>query len=213
MGAIIDPIVIDIDAISKEFLNLQQQIIPPAFTDWETFGAPDGAPHKNMRSSLSLRQHELIGWILSIHFVRAAELVAVHLAGLGVVGGGGGGMEDNMDSLWKKHQLPAPQSPQVVLDGPPSKATSMMYGIPETDDTRWSMNPIHCRTSFEPTVGGTLHDSIISGAVAEDIDLMFPKGPMIFNTGWTLDLGPTERYLMPYNFGYLYFYETLSPNL
>jgi len=134
--------------------------------------------------------------------------VAVHLAGLGVVGGGGGGMEDNADSLWKKHQLPAPQSPQVVLNGPPSKATSMMYGIPETDETRWSMNPIHCRTSFEPTVGGTLHDSIISGAVAEDIDLMFPKGPMIFNTGWTLDLGPTakqkERYLIPYNFGYLY---------
>ena len=107
-------------------------------------------------------------------------MVAVHLAGLGVVGGG---REDNADSLWKKHQLPAPQPPDVVLNGPPSKATSMMYGIPVTDDTRWSMNPIHCRTSFEPTVGGTLKDSIISGAVAEDVDIDFPKTAIFFNVG------------------------------
>lgn len=214
-GALVDPIVIDIDAASKPFLDLHSDIIPPGFTDWEQFGSPDGAPFRSMRTSLSLRQHELIGWILAIHFVSAAELAAVDLVGLGVVGGRDDG------NLWKKHRLPPPQSLGLELDGN-SKASSMMHGVLSTEvgeeepisgeagsvEGHWYMNPIHCRTSFEPTVGGRLEDSIISGTYAQKMDPLFPKGPMMYNHGWVLDLGPEatriERMLQQYKLGYVY---------
>ena len=93
---------------------------------------------------------------MAMHFVAAAELAAFDLASLGEVRG----LPD--DSVWKNRILPHPQSLNMELDDQ-SKASSMMYGVFD-EISRWHMNPVHCRTSFEPTVGGRLEDSIVTGA-------------------------------------------------
>jgi len=217
-GALIDPITIDIDAASKPFLDLHQDAIPPGFADWEEFGAPDSTAKINTRTSLSRRQHELIGWMLSIHFLTAAELAVAHLTGLATFD------DEDRDPLWKNHRLPPPQLQEQdpLLDGQPSMASSMMHGVTlknegsKSDTTGvtgdgaplWYMNPIHCRTSFEPTVGGSLIDSIVTGTVPETVNLIFPKSPSMYNSGWVLDLGPDaktmQRLLQQYDLGYLY---------
>ena len=194
-GALIDPVAIDIDAASKPFLDLHRDTNPPAFTDWQAFGAPDGAPGRSMKISLSLGQHELVAWTLTIHVLAAAELAAAHLAGPAAVDA------RDRDPSSTKHRLPPPRSPDPPPDRPPSAASSVMYGVPLTDGglasygtgdgtLSWYMNPIYCQTSFNPTVGGRLQESIVAGVVPETVDLMFPKGPSMYNISWVRDLGP-----------------------
>jgi len=57
------------------------------------------------------------------------------------------------------------------------------------------MNELHCKTSFDPVMSGGLQDIIVSGTGAEDIDLLLPKGPMLYNRNWVLDYGPVTKSL------------------
>ena len=73
-----------------------------------------------------------------------------------------------------------------------SPGSSILYGISEDDDSKWKMNHVSCRTSFDPVLNGTLKEIIISGK-ADDIDLMLPKSQMIYTDGWVLDYGEGEK--------------------
>jgi len=55
------------------------------------------------------------------------------------------------------------------------------------------MNPVHCRTSFDPIVAGNLTDLVVSGTVGEDLDVMLPKSKMFYNRNWVLDLSDEEK--------------------
>jgi hypothetical protein len=57
----------------------------------------------------------------------------------------------------------------------------------------WRMNPVYCRTTFEPIVTGDLQNIVAHGGVAEDIDVMLPKSKMYYNRGWVLDLSESEK--------------------
>jgi hypothetical protein len=70
-----------------------------------------------------------------------------------------------------------------------------MFGVSATADPRWYMNELHCMTTFDPIVSGSLQDYVISGSDAEDMDLMLPKGPMIYNQNWIMDLGTVTKNL------------------
>ena len=199
LGAIRDPIVVNLEAAVYPFKDLDESILPAGFRDWLDFGAPDGAPGKT-RTNLSSQQHQLMGDLLTLHFLAAAALVE---------------RKDLPNDIFKigptskpnfKHYLlPPPQSSDLDYDSA-SKNSTLMFGSPIPADQNWYMNELHCKTSFDPVISGELQDIIVSGTDAEDIDLLFPKGPMLYNRNWILDYGPVAKTLAnsleQYNLGY-----------
>ena len=55
------------------------------------------------------------------------------------------------------------------------------------------MNPVRCRTSFQPLLKGNLTSIVVDGTTAENIDLLLPKSMMFYNKGWTMDLSEGEK--------------------
>ena len=57
----------------------------------------------------------------------------------------------------------------------------------------WRMNPIRCRTTFEPKFSGDLSGLVVSGTMGEDLDPTLPKSQYYYNEGWTYDLSEAEK--------------------
>jgi len=57
----------------------------------------------------------------------------------------------------------------------------------------WIMNPVRCRTTFEPKLSGDLSEIIVNGSAGEDLDVLLPKSQYYYNKGWTLDLSEAEK--------------------
>jgi hypothetical protein len=57
----------------------------------------------------------------------------------------------------------------------------------------WKMNTVHCRTSFEPIVYGNLSDVIVSGATAQDLNVMLPKSNQFYHGHWVWDMSDDEK--------------------
>jgi hypothetical protein len=70
---------------------------------------------------------------------------------------------------------------------------STLFGVPVNSSSDWILNPVHCRTSFEPIVRGSLESLIVSGTSGDGIDIMLPKGAMYYSKGWVLDLSDEEK--------------------
>ena len=132
-----------------------------------------------------VKEHELYGWLLTMHFVAVLELVAYFIS-------------HESDNLMKglliddQKLLPQPIHGRNIS---PSDVFSLFYGQPTSDQmsSPWKMNQIHCRTSFDPILKNNLRDIIVSGVTTEDVDIMLPKGAKMYNKGWVLDLGDGER--------------------
>ena len=153
------------------------------------FGAPHGAPGQALHHP-AMKEHEFIGWILAMHFLAALELVAASLTDPGI------GLDCDDDRSQQKLDvslLPKPYANLNVSDLPPW--TSILFGEEMDNRThRWRMRPTHCRTTFEPIMGrGDLVENAISGAVAQDMDIMLPKSKMYYNRGWVMDLSEKEK--------------------
>lgn len=52
-------------------------MLPRGFQNWLDFDTPLGL-HVGSRKYLTVKQHELIGWLLSMHFLEVLELVATY---------------------------------------------------------------------------------------------------------------------------------------
>jgi hypothetical protein len=199
LGVIGDPIVINIEAAVAPFKDLDESITPANFKDWLDFGAPAGAPGKT-RTNLSLQQHQLMGDLLTMHFLAAAALAAREDLPKDIFNIG-----PTSKSNFKHYLLPQPQSSDLEYDTA-SRNSTLMFGSPVPADQHWYMNEIHCKSSFDPVITGELSEIIISGTDAEDIDLLLPKGPMLYNRNWVMDYGPVAKTLansvQQYNLGY-----------
>ena len=186
-----NPIVINIDAAAEPFLPLHEDIIPEGFKDWLEFGAPPGAPGKvrsGRTTRLSVKQHELVAWLISMHFITAIELGAAHIMGVDNGTDGDWFKNDEKESKQKVALLPKPQAEIVDLNSP------LMFGRPTDEEagfnsTEWKMDDMYCRTTFEPIVSGNLEELVVSGTSSEDLDLLFPRGPLLYNKDWVMDLG------------------------
>jgi len=178
-GVLVEPIIIDLQAAFAPYANVKEEILPLGFQGWKEFGAPSGAPGK-VRQNMTLRQHELYGWLLSMYILGEAELV-VHniLEGSELVA-----------SAASRRTLPRPQNKRLKMD----KWTPLLYGTP-TDESykEWTMTSTECRTAFDPVVSGSLESAIIGGTAGDDVDLLHPKGAMYLSQGWVLDLEAAER--------------------
>lgn len=202
----IDPIIINIDAAAEPFLDVHEDVLPPGLQEWFEFGAPNGAPGKvrsGRATRLSVKQHQLVGWLIVMHFITAIELSATHIMGF----------DDSTSIDWLKKELntktvtlPKPQAKYAELE------STLMFGRPKDENlginsTEWEMDEIHCMTTFEPiTTGGQLDELIISGSSSNDIDLLLPRGPLLYNKNWVMDLGIEAKQnannFKRYNFDY-----------
>ena len=201
VGAMSDTLVVNLELAMALFKDLDSSIMPEGLKEWSSFSAPAGAPGKT-RSNMSKNQHELMGQVLGMYFLAASELVVAQLNGFLPKAFFEIGPSSKRD--FEHYFLPAPQSPEDPYDHV-SQNTTVMFGSPASD-SRWYMNDIHCMTTFDPLVSGLLQDSVISGSDAEHLDLMLPKGPMIYNKNWIMDLGSVtknlERALLKFDLGF-----------
>jgi len=181
-GFLKDTIVLSIEDTINTFLNVKDEYMPTGFRDWRKFGAPKGTPGQSSHHP-GLKEHELYGWLLTMHFVAVLELVAYFIS-----------HESETRDLLIDDQKLLPQ-PIHGRNISPLGVFSLFYGQPVSEQmsSPWKMNQIHCRTSFDPILKNDLRDIIVSGVTAEDVDIMLPKGAKMYNKGWVLDLGDGER--------------------
>jgi len=183
-GFLKDPIELSMEDTINTFLNVKDDYMPAGFREWKKFGALPGAPGQSSHHP-GVKEHELYGWLLTMHFVAVLELVAYFIS-------------HESDKLMKgllideQKLLPEPTHGRNII---PLDAFSLFYGQPTSDQmsSPWKMNQIHCRTSFDPILKNNLRDIIVSGVTAEDVDIMLPKGAQLYNKGWVLDLGDGEK--------------------
>lgn len=177
-----DPLVIHTDPAVRPFLDgWSEEHRPEGFQEWRTFGAPLGSPGQ-VSHHPGVKEHEFIAWLLTMHFLRALEVVAAsdddpHLLTC---------PEDVKESL-----LPPPMLKENLNSTKPY--SSLLVGHPRPGQNSWVMNPVQCRTTFEPIVQGKLQSIRVSGTTAEDLDVMLPKSKMYYNQGWVLDLSEGEK--------------------
>lgn len=180
-GFLKDPIVLSIEDTINTFLNVKVDYMPAGFRDWRKFGAPSGSSGQSSHHP-GVKEHELYGWLLTMHFVAVLELVAYFISH----------ESETRDLLIDDQKL----LPQLIhgRNISPSDVFSLFYGQPVSDQSSsWKMNQIYCRTSFDPILKNDLRDIIVSGVTAEEVDIMLPKGAKMYNKGWVLDLGDDEK--------------------
>jgi len=181
----IDSIVVHTDPAVTPFLAVPEDKRPYGFKDWRKFGSPPGAPGQALHHP-AVKEHEFIAWILVMHFLSALELVAADQAGSSILECSA---RDNNSKL-----LPPPVS--VNRTNTTMDWFSILYGDVvdgKTAGERWSLPPVHCRTSFEPILQGDLDSLIVSGIYGNGTDIMEPKGAMYYSKGWVLDLSDEEK--------------------
>lgn len=179
----IDSVVIHTEPAATPFLALPEAKRPYGFKDWRKFGSPPGAPGQALHHP-AVKEHEFIAWILSLHFLAALELVAADQASRI--------LQCDDPSTRADKFLPPPVSVNPVNNT--MEWFSILFGeAVEKNDTRWRVNPVSCRTSFEPILQGDLDDLIVSGTYGDGTDIMRPKGAMYYSNGWVLDLSDDEK--------------------
>ena len=208
-----DPVVLHTDPAAQPFLELPESDRPVGFQSWRQFGAPKTAPGQSLHHP-AVQEHELNAWLLTMHFLSALEYLAVasdddnmreqcRASGIRLES-----EEDEEDTFLRgaddetkrrRHapsQLPEPLYKQAVNST--QAWTSILFGEKAATATTeagagWHMNPVHCRTSFDPIVAGNLTDLVVSGTEGEDLDIMLPKSKMFYNRNWVLDLSDEEK--------------------
>ena len=205
-----DPVILHTDRAVEPFLAItDEDFRPPGFRNWRKWGAPLGAPGQAHHHP-AVQEHKLNGYILAMHFITALEYM-VAMEEQKIIGD----QTDNHN--WCQHQnAKIPESLQSTssalstfsLPPPVSKRISnntnlhydrILFGHPLKNDSTssnssvWLMNPIRCRTTFEPKLSGDLSEIIVSGSTGEDVEVLLPKSQYYYNKGWTLDLSEAEK--------------------
>lgn len=182
-----DAVVIHTDPAAEPFLKLVEDYRPDGFQEWRKFGAPLGAPGQAPHHP-AVKEHEFIAWILAMHFLNALQLVAAQDSNLQCPE-----WLSPTTAVTTTTSLPRPMAPMATNSTTQTPWLSLLYGEPQSDRTSWRLNPIHCRTTFEPRQSGNLAELVVSGIAAEDLDVMLPKSNMYYNRGWVLDLSDGEK--------------------
>jgi hypothetical protein len=184
-GALLDSIAVGKgEVVRKDLLEKDEKDRPIGLQRWDEWGAPKGSPGQS-KWHPKMMEHELIGWMIAMHFLDAIES-AVDMID-----------NDAVNILDEAHEkvalLPKPET--SVESGSPGAPTHILYGTPIDDvpSSLWHMDPVSCRTSFLPNIHGGLHDIVVSGQ-AEDVgDDLKSRDDSQYNSGWVIDVGKVER--------------------
>ncbi|CAB9507013.1 expressed unknown protein [Seminavis robusta] len=202
MGSIDDPVVLHSDPAVRPFLDRRDSWRPIGFQSWRKFGSPPGAPGQALHHP-AVKEHEMLGWMLAMHFLSALELVAAAQDG---------STEETLqftcptdDEETQNRLTTNLLPPPVTVNAATMESwSSLFYGVPNSPDVAdaesakdqiWKMNPVHCRTSYDPIVdkAGSLTSIVVSGSAGENLDPMLPKGHFFYNQAWVLDLSEGEK--------------------
>eukprot|EP00978_Attheya_sp_CCMP212_P031483 scaffold119162_cov55-Attheya_sp.AAC.1 len=185
MGALVDPVAVSVDSVVGPFFELLKEAnnerLPDGLEEWSAFSGPPGGAGQT-RKNMSRKHHELVGWILSMRMLSAMELVSADIL-------------NRKEKLLGKENVETKYGSRGALPPPISQVDetktlpSISFGVQTEGENDWIMNPVHCRSTFTPTVHGSFEDIVVSGTTATDIELHKPRGPMFYNSAWTLDLG------------------------
>jgi hypothetical protein len=174
------------DAISvgkKEVIDkklFDQRPVPAGLKDWEEFGAPAICPGRGSWHPKKM-EHELIGWMIAMHFLQALER-AHQLLFDGSVG----------RQLEAAPSFPAPLAKTPVND---PEVTELLYGHATGDGNDYRMKDLSCRTSFLPATdrAKVLPSVVVSGLLEGDLDIMKDRTDTHYSKGWVLDVSKVER--------------------
>ena len=165
-SSLVDPVVLHGEPATEPFMAIEEKFRPFGFRDWRVFGAPPGSPGQAAHHP-SKREHELYGWMLTMHILAALEAVVLH--------------QENQLQLQCALVADKTLPPEPIST---NDTTSLLFG---------TNHAVHCRTTLEPIISGELQDIVTGGAVNTGDDLLMPKGAMYYNKGWVLDLSEAER--------------------
>jgi hypothetical protein len=190
----VDPVIIRHSQGAQPFLTMHAMDRPDGLQAWKDFGVTGPA---QSRSLLSLQEHEMIAWMISMHLLAALELVAADESM--------GGNQVLLSASTKK--------PAVSLPPPLSKDFQVFQGRPWESLVRGEYDPntLHCYTTFDYTIRNAemesvadidndstttaiapnLDELIVGGTIGQDFELLLPKTAMWYTQGWVLDLDAT----------------------
>jgi CheY-like chemotaxis protein len=191
------------DVLDKSLLDqLNQQgndesHMPEGLQHWQDFGAPPKCPGRGSWHPKRM-EHELIGWMMAMYFVKAVEQAEAMVAA---------------DVDWKTTYGAASQQggasplrfPATIHSPPDNDAavTELLYGHAATNEKdgnkeqQYSMKKLSCRTSFLPAVDQdkVLPSVVVSGmspGITAD-NIMEVRSDAAYKSGWVLDVSKVER--------------------
>ena len=178
-------------AVNKHILEKAESDRPEGFQKWDEWGGPKGSPGQSSWHP-KYKEHEMIGWMIAIHFLDALEKVADILEAKDT--------NSSIDMDDAAHEklvlLPKPES-AVRTNGGAESPSHLLYGVPlddeAADDSRWHMDPVSCRTSFLPNEHGGMTEIIASGLAEGVGDDLESRDDSQYNDGWVVDVGKVER--------------------
>lgn len=177
------------EIVNKKLLDLPEEDKPVGFQNWSTWGAPKGSPGQSNWHPKYM-EHELIGWMIAMHFIDAVEAALIKLESI---------EKDSSIDLGIKeedHQslviLPEPVT-GIPKGHPDAAATDILYGTPLGEKDQWHMDPVSCRSNFLPNINGHMSEIVVSGTAQDIGDDLMDKTDAAYTSGWVLDVGKVER--------------------
>jgi CheY-like chemotaxis protein len=188
------------DVLDKSLLDqLNQQgndesHLPEGLQHWQEFGAPPKCPGRGSWHPKRM-EHELIGWMMAMYFVKAVEQAEAMAAA---------------DADWKttygassQQHVASPLRFPATIHTPPDNdaaVTELLFGHAVTDgnkEQQYSMKQLSCRTSFLPAVDQdkVLPSVVVSGmspGITAD-NIMEVRSDGAYQSGWVLDVSKVER--------------------
>ena len=178
-GLLLDAITVGKAEVVDKALFGQKPAPPLGLQHWEEFGAPDQCPGRGSWHPKKM-EHELIGWMIAMHFVEALERAHRFL-----------GSSERQQLEIDSPVFPAPLTKVPVND---PEVTELLYGHKE-DEKSYRIKDLSCRTSFLPATDHTkvLPSIIVSGFAEGDLDIMVDRTDSHYKEGWVLDVSKVER--------------------
>jgi len=161
---------------------------PSGLQQWDDWGAPARCPGKGSWHP-KLREHEFMGWMIAMHFVKALERVAE--------------IQTQTPNDWQSKYARMENKAMVTFPDPMStppnndkSVTEILFGH-KGDNHQYQMKALSCRTNFLPA---TDYDKVLQTLVVSGIsnrataaNIMDERPDDIYQEGWALDVSQVER--------------------
>lgn len=180
------------EVVNKSLLEKDEIDRPVGLQNWDKWGSPPKSPGQS-KWHPKYMEHELIGWMIAMHFVDAIEAAMKMLEEL---------EKDSNANLHIKDEdhenlvlLPPPVT-GIAKGTPYSTVTHILHGtqLDHSDESSlWHMDRVSCRSNFLPNIKGHMSEIIVSGTAEEIGDDLMEKTDEQYKSGWVIDVGKVER--------------------
>mmetsp|Transcript_8065 Transcript_8065/g.9305 ORF Transcript_8065/g.9305 Transcript_8065/m.9305 type:complete len:712 (+) Transcript_8065:60-2195(+) len=191
------------EVVKKDLLAKPEEERPVGLQHWDEWGAPPGSPGQSNWHPKYM-EHELIGWMLAMHFLDAIE---VALGMLDTIKEKGNLADVGMMEEDHQRLVLLPEPVATLPTGPTdTSVTHVLFGTKmfensstsgdgaaEDESSLWHMDRISCRSNFLPNINGHMSEITVSGVAEEVGDDLMDKTDDHYNSGWVIDVGKVER--------------------